>query len=107
MRTLIQGNYVKTSLIQPGRVFVKKALIGGAAVGALLLVTVIAVPTFVDLGRFKSTYLPWLEETLQRRVDLAEARLTLLPRPSIKVSRVKISAGPSLRAEDFFTAQEL
>ena len=107
MRTLIPGNCVKTSLIQPGRVFVKKALIGGAAVGALLLVTVIAVPTFVDLGRFKSTYLPWLEETLQRRVDLGEARLTLLPRPSIKVSRLKISAGPSLRAEDFFNAQEL
>jgi len=86
---------------------VKKALIGSATVVALLIVTVIALPTFVDVGRFKSTYLPWLEETLQRRVDLGETRLTLLPRPSIKVSQLKISAGPSLRAQDFFTAQEV
>jgi len=85
----------------------KKALIGAATIVALLIATVIALPRFVDLGLFKRTYLPWLEETLQRRIDLAEARLTLLPRPSIKVSQLKISAGPSLRAEDFFTAQEL
>jgi AsmA protein len=87
--------------------FVKKTLIAGATVVALLIAAVIALPTFVDLGRFKSVYLPRLEETLQRRVDLGEARLTLLPRPSIKVSQLKISAGLSLSAEDFFTAQEL
>jgi uncharacterized protein involved in outer membrane biogenesis len=86
---------------------VKKTLIAGATVVALLIAAVIALPTFVDLGRFKSVYLPRLEETLQRRVDLGEARLTLLPRPSIKVSQLKISAGLSLSAEDFFTAQEL
>ncbi|HEX6175487.1 MAG TPA: AsmA family protein [Candidatus Binatia bacterium] len=85
----------------------KKALIAGATVFALLIATVIGLPTFVDLGRFKSSYLPLLEETLHRRVDVGEMRLRLVPRPSIKLSDLKISGTRKLPAESFFTAQEV
>jgi hypothetical protein len=47
---------------------VKKALIAGATVLALVSAALISLPTFVDLGRFKSIYLPLIEETLQRRI---------------------------------------
>jgi AsmA protein len=86
---------------------VKKALIAAATVLALLIAAVIGLPTFVDLGRFKSTYLPLVEEALQRRVDVDEVRLSLMPRPSIKLSKLKISANPTSVAENFFTAREV
>ena len=85
----------------------KKALIAGATVLALLIAAVIGLPMFVDLGRFKSTYLPLIEETLQRRVDLDEVRLSLLPKPSIRLSNLNISANSTSPAESFFTAQEV
>jgi uncharacterized protein involved in outer membrane biogenesis len=87
--------------------FVKNALIVGGTVLAVLIATVIGLPMFVDLGQFKSTYLPLVEETLQRRVDVDEVHLSLVPTPSIKLSKLKISATPTFSAENFFTAQEL
>jgi AsmA protein len=86
---------------------VKKALIAGATILALLIATAISLPMFVDLGRFKSIYLPLIEETLQRRVDLDEVRLSLVPRPSIRLSNLNISANSTSPAESFFTAQEV
>jgi len=86
---------------------VKKALIAGATVLALVIAAVISLPTFVDLGRFKSIYLPLIEESLQRRVDLDEVRLSLVPRPSIRLSNLNISADSTSPAESFFTAQEV
>ena len=85
----------------------KKALIAGATVLALAIAAVISLPMFVDLGRFKSTYLPLIEETLQRRVDLDEVRLSLVPRPSIRLSNLNISANSTSPAESLFTAQEV
>jgi AsmA protein len=86
---------------------VKKASIAGATVLALVIAAVISLPTFVDLGRFKSIYLPLIEETLQRRVDLDEVRLSLVPKPSIRLSNLNISANSTSPAESFFTAQEV
>jgi AsmA protein len=86
---------------------VKKALIAGAAVFPFLVATVIGFPALVDLGWFKSTYLPLIEETLQRRIDVGEMRLSLVPRPSIRLSNLKISASPTFPTEDFFAVQEV
>jgi uncharacterized protein involved in outer membrane biogenesis len=87
--------------------FVKKALIVGATVLAVLIAAVVVLPGFVDLGQFKSTYLPLIEETLQRRIDVGEVRLTLVPTPSIRLSKLKVSGTPALPAETFFAAQEV
>jgi uncharacterized protein involved in outer membrane biogenesis len=86
---------------------VKKALIVGAAVFALLTAAVLVLPAFVDLGRFKSTYLPLVEETLHRRIDVGEVRLSLVPAPSIKLSKLKVSSMPAFPADSFFAAQEV
>ncbi|MPZ77684.1 MAG: AsmA family protein [Deltaproteobacteria bacterium] len=90
-----------------GGALAKKALAIGASVLGLLIAAVLIVPAFVDLGRFKSTYLPWVEETLHRRLDVGEVRLTLLPTPSIKLSNLKVSDGPVLSADNVFAAREV
>jgi hypothetical protein len=87
--------------------FVKKALIGSVTVLAVLIAAVVVLPGFVDLGRFKSTYLPLFEETLQRRIDVGEVRLKLVPTPSIKLSKLKISGTPAFPGETFFAAQDV
>jgi hypothetical protein len=85
----------------------KTAWVGGglaATVIALLLV----VPAFVDLAVFKRTYLPWVEETLHRSVDVGEVRLNLLPTPSIRVSNLRVSDDPAAYSgKPFFTAEQM
>jgi uncharacterized protein involved in outer membrane biogenesis len=90
-----------------GRASLKKIFVVSVVVLGLLIAVVVIVPAFVDLGRFKSTYLPFLEETLQRRIDVGEVRLTLVPTPSIKLSDLKVSSTPALPADNFFTAQDV
>ena len=60
-----------------------------------LVAAVLVVPHFIDLGIFKRTYLPLLEETFRRRVDVGEVRLSLIPTPSIRLSDLKVSDSPA------------
>ena len=82
------------------------AWIGGAIV-ALLLAAILIAPHFVDLRFFKSTYLPLVEEALNRRVDVAEVRLRLLPTPSIQLSRLRVFDNPPFADNTFFSAQQV
>jgi hypothetical protein len=55
---------------------IKKAAWIAFAVFGFLLAAIVVVPHFVDLGLFKRTYLPRIEEALNRRVDVGEVRLS-------------------------------
>lgn len=85
----------------------KKALGIGAAALLVLIAAVLVVPAWVDLGFFKRTYLPLLEESLHRRVDLGEVRLTLVPSPSIRISHLKIFDSPAFPENTFFAAEQV
>jgi hypothetical protein len=74
---------------------------------ALLITAIVVVPAFVDLGMFKSTYLPFIEETLHRRVDVDEVWLALVPTPSIRLSSLKVSDGPAFPGYTFFAAERV
>jgi AsmA protein len=93
----------------PSRAYrIKQAAWIGLGVVGFLLATVLIVPTFIDLGLFKSTYLPLVEDALDRRVDVNEVRLSLVPTPSIRLSRLRVSDGPTPAADDtFFSAQQV
>lgn len=78
-----------------------------AIIFGLLLMLVMVVPAFVDLGRFKRTYLPLVEDALHRRVDVDEVRLSLVPTPSIKLSKLKVSDTPTFPDNDFFAVQQV
>ena len=85
----------------------KKALWAGAILLVLLAGSLLIVPAFVDLGIFKRTYLPLIEEALGRRIDVNEVRLSLLPAPSIKLANLTVSDGPAFPDNTFFAAQQL
>jgi AsmA protein len=85
----------------------KKLLWIGTGLVLILAVIVVAAPAFIDLGFFKSTYLPLIEEAIQRRVDVGEVRLGLLPAPSIRVSSLKVSDTPEFPDNTFFAAEQL
>src|SRR5678816_4703710 len=82
--------------LRAGNRKLKKGLLIGTAVIAVLLVLAVTVPHFVDLGLFKQTYLPLIEDTLGRRVDVGEVHLRLVPTPSIQISKLRVSDSQSL-----------
>ncbi|MGH7825787.1 MAG: AsmA family protein [Candidatus Binatia bacterium] len=84
----------------------KAAWIGGGLLAALIALLVI-VPAFIDVGTFKRTYLPLVEESLHRSVDVGEVRLSLIPTPSIRVSKLTVSDGPAFSSSPFFSAAQL
>lgn len=85
----------------------KKTIWIGGGLFLSLVAIVLIVPHFIDLGIFKSTYLPLLEEALHRRIDVGEVRLSLVPTPSIRLSNLRVSDSPAFPDNIFFTAQQL
>ena len=79
----------------------------GTGMVVVLVAIVVIVPAWVDLSIFKSTYLPLIENTIHRRVDVGEVRLTLVPTPSVQLSDLKVSDGPAFPDNTFFAAQRL
>ena len=72
-----------------------------------LVAAVLVVPHFIDLGIFKRSYLPLVEEILRRRIDVGEVRLSLVPTPSIRLSNLKVSDSPAFPGNAFFAAEQL
>ena len=66
-----------------------------------LVAAVLVVPHFIDLGIFKRSYLPLVEEILRRRIDVGEVRLNLVPTPSIRLSNLKVSDSPAFPGNTF------
>jgi AsmA protein len=73
-----------------------------------LLAAVLVLPQFIDLGLFKRTYLPRFEESLNRRVDVGEVRLRLIPTPSIHLSNLRVfDRVPASDEPALFSAQQV
>src|SRR5262245_8504433 len=85
----------------------KKILRIGGFILAGLVAAVLVVPHFIDLGIFKGSYLPLLEEILRRRIDVGEVRLSLVPTPSIRLSNLKVSDNAAFPSNSFFAAEQL
>lgn len=95
-------------LTAPSRRFkIKQAAWIGLGVFGFLLALILVVPQFVDLGLFKRTYLPLLEDVLNRRIDVGEVHLNLVPTPSIRMSKLKVSDSAAFADDTFFTAQQV
>lgn len=78
--------------------------------GAMLAVFVLlllVLPEFIDLANFKSSFLPSVEKALGRQVDVGEVRLSLLPTPAIRVSKIAVSDTASFPNKKFFTTEEM
>ena len=86
---------------------VKKAAWIGLGIIGFLFALILIVPHFVDLGLFKRTYLPLVEEALNRRLDVGEVRLSLVPTPSIRLSNLKVFDPPAFAENTFFSAEQV
>jgi uncharacterized protein involved in outer membrane biogenesis len=95
------------SAVKPAHRMIKKAVWFALGLIILLFGLLLLLPAFVDLGVFKASYLALVEDTLHRRIDVGEVRLNLLPRPSIRLSNLKVSDGPAFPANTFFAAEQL
>jgi AsmA protein len=91
----------------PRRWIVKRAAWIGLAIFGSLLALILIAPHFVDLGLFKKTYLPLLEEALNRRIDVGEVHLSLVPTPAIELSKLTVSDSAAFADNTFFSAQQL
>ncbi len=85
----------------------KRALKIAAVVLILAVAVLLLLPPFIDLGYYKARYLPLVEEALQRKVDVGEVRLRILPSPAIRFSRLNISDDPAFSTRVFFTARQM
>jgi uncharacterized protein involved in outer membrane biogenesis len=85
----------------------KKTLWIGTASLFFLAAVVLVVPAFIDVGYFKSTYLPLIESAIQRKVNVGEVRLRLLPAPSIRLSTLRISDTGAFPDNTLFAAEQL
>jgi AsmA protein len=86
---------------------VKKAAWIGLGIIGFLFALILIGPHFVDLGLFKRTYLPLVEEALNRRLDVGEVRLSLVPTPSIRLSNLKVFDPPAFAENTFFSAEQV
>ena len=87
---------------------IRKAAWIGLGILSFLFAVILVAPHFIDLGLFKSTYLPRVEEALNRRVDVGEVRLSLVPTPSIRLSNLKVFDSPPPSADNtFFSAHQM
>jgi AsmA protein len=84
---------------------IKKAVWISFGIIVVLLAALLVAPHFIDLGLFKNTYLPLVEEALNRQVDVGEVRLSLVPAPSVRLSRLRVSDNPPFAGNTFFSAQ--
>ena len=84
--------------------------VAGIVLAALgfLFAAILVAPHFIDLGLFKRTYLPRLEEALNRRLDVGEVRLNLIPTPSIRMSDLKVfDNSPAQTGNTSFSVQQV
>ena len=69
----------------------------------LLVGMILILPFLLDLNRYRDQYLPVLEEALQRKVSVEDARLTLFPQLGIRLKDVVIEDDPAFSTQPFMT----
>lgn len=85
----------------------KKVFLIGLALLAVIVIAALVLPPLVDLGSYKSRYLPLVEGILQRKLDVGEVRLRLIPAPSIQISRPTVADSPAFSQDAFFSARQI
>ena len=79
----------------------RKLAIVGLLVLAFFLLLIIALPFLLDLNRYRDQYLPLLERTLQRKVELGDVRLSLVPSLGLHVKEIHVADDPAFSKDPF------
>jgi AsmA protein len=68
--------------------------IGAAAIVALFVIVLAAVPFFVDLDRYRDRWLPAVESALGRRVEVGRVELTVLTGLGARLDGLAVHGDP-------------
>ena len=82
-------------------------MVAVAIVLVLLVGVILMLPFLLDLNRYRDQYLPILEETLHRKVNVADVRLTLFPKLGLQLKDVQIADDPSFSAQPFIVVPSI
>ncbi len=84
-----------------------KIVIGLLVVIVLLLGIVLLLPFLIDLNKYQDQYKPLIEETLNRKVQMQDIRLTIWPRIGARVGGFAILDDPSFNSGPFASLTSL
>ena len=81
----------------------KKFLLGiGIFIGLIVLIIII-LPFVVDLNQYRDQYIPLVEDVLNRKVNVENVRLTIIPHLGMQLDGVKIHDDPKFSPHPFLT----
>jgi AsmA protein len=84
-----------------------KIAIGLFVVAVLVLALVLSLPFLVDLNRYKDHYRPFIEEALNRKVELQNVNLTIWPRIGARVVGLTVLDDPAFGSSPFTSLTSL
>lgn len=85
----------------------KKVLIAAASILLIVFTILVALPSFIELNRFRGQFEASFEKALQRPVKVGDIRLSLLPGPGVRVQGVAISDRKEFGGEQAVAMEEL
>ena len=85
----------------------KKVLIGLASLIVVLTFALASIPFFVDANRLRNLLVPELEKSLNRKVAVQSAELTLLTGPGVRLKQVVIFEDPQFGPIPFLKVDAL
>ena len=84
-----------------------RILLGIGAVIVLLVILVILLPFIVNLNHYQAQYRPIIEEALNRKIELKDIRLTIIPRLGVRIAGFAVLDDPSFSASPFASLTSL
>ncbi len=81
----------------------KKILLGLGLVLVLLILVILILPFVVDLNQYKGQYIPLVEEALNRKVEVENVQLTVIPHIGMRLDGVTIHEDPKFSTTPFLS----
>ncbi len=84
-----------------------KILMGLLVLVVLIVGVVLALPFLVDLNKYQDQYKPLIEDTLNRKVQLQDIRLTIWSRIGARVAGFAVLDDPAFSADPIVSLSPL
>jgi AsmA protein len=84
-----------------------KILVGIGIALILIIAVVLSLPFLIDLNKYQDQYKPPIEETLNRKVQLQDIRLTIWPRIGARVAGFTVLDDPAFESGPFASLASL
>ena len=84
-----------------------KVLLGIGLVIVLLVVLMILLPFLIDLNQYQPQYRPIIEDALNRKIELKDIRLTIVPRIGVRIAGFAVLDDPSFNSSPFASLTSL